>query len=137
MSLLADLASGGIQGLLGGIGTLAKDIRTAITGDDPVKRAEVEAKLLELEAASQQGQMAINLEEAKSESLFVAGWRPFVGWVCGTGLAVQFLILPVLYAFNLAEPVALDFGELITLLLGMLGMGALRTYDKKQGLNGK
>jgi len=130
MGLLSDLASGGVAGLLQGIGGLAKDLRTAITGIDPVKQAEIEAKLLELEAASQQGQMAINLEEAKSSSLFVAGWRPFVGWVCGLGLALQYLILPILYAFKWAEPVALDFGELITLLLGMLGMGALRTYEK-------
>lgn len=131
MGLLGDLASGGVAGLLSGIGGLAKDLRVAITGIDPVKQAEIEAKLLELEAASQQGQMAINLEEAKSESLWVSGWRPAVGWTCASGLAIQYLILPILYAFDWAEPIALDFGELITLLLGMLGMGALRTYEKK------
>jgi hypothetical protein len=131
MSLLSDLASGGVSGLLSGIGSLAKDIRVAITGVDPVKAAEIEAKLAELEQAAMQGQMAINLEEAKSDSIFVAGWRPFVGWICGTGIAIQYVILPLLYAFNLAAPIALDFSELLTLLLGLLGMSTLRTYDKK------
>jgi hypothetical protein len=134
MSLLSDLASGGVSGLLSGIGGLAKDIRVAITGVDPVKAAEIEAKLAELEQAAMQGQMAINLEEAKSDSIFVAGWRPFVGWICGTGIAIQYVILPLLYAFNLAEPIALDFSELLTLLLGLLGMSTLRTIDKKNAL---
>ena len=131
MGLLGDLASGGVAGLLSGIGSLAKDLRTAITGVDPVKQAEIEAKLVELEAAAQQGQMAINLEEAKSDNLFVSGWRPAVGWTCAAALCIQYLVLPLLYAFNLAEPIALDFSELITLLGGLLGFGYLRSYDKK------
>ena len=131
MSFFGDLAKGGLEGLLGGVGELAKDIRVAITGIDPIKQAEIQAKLAELEAASAQGQVMINLEEAKSDNIFVAGWRPFVGWTCGAGLALQYVMLPVLYAFEIAKPVALDFGELITLLVGLLGMSTLRTYEKK------
>jgi hypothetical protein len=85
-----------------------------------------------------QGQMQINVEEAKSTSVFVAGWRPFVGWVCGCGFAWTFVAGPFLmFALNaLGHEVSLpvlDYSELSTLLLGMLGLGGMRSYDKRNG----
>ena len=74
-------------------------------------------------------QIGVNLEEAKSPSLFVSGWRPYIGWICGTGLAYQFLVYPILVAF-MPKIVQLDMGTLLTLLGGLLGLGTLRTVEK-------
>jgi len=78
------------------------------------------------------GQLDINKEEAANTNWFVAGWRPYIGWICGTGLGYQFLIYPILIAF-VPKIVQLDMGTLTTLLLGMLGLGGLRTYEKITG----
>jgi len=86
------------------------------------------------------GQLAVNAEEAKSRNIFVAGWRPFVGWTCGLALCVHFLVIPiadVTTAYMGYTPVpypAFDMDTLMTVLLGMLGLGGLRTYEKKKGL---
>lgn len=80
-------------------------------------------------------QSDVNRVEAASTSLFVAGWRPFIGWVCGSGLAFQFMIGPLatwvsgLFGTSVAFP-QLDLSTLLTLLLGMLGLGAMRTTEK-------
>ena len=78
------------------------------------------------------GQQEINKEDAKSGNFFQSGWRPFVGWICGAGLAYQFLVYPILVAFK-PEIKELDMGTLITLMLGLLGLGGLRTTEKLQG----
>jgi roadblock/LC7 domain-containing protein len=76
--------------------------------------------------------------EAASTDKFTSRWRPFIGWICGCGLAVQFLVGP-LFTWIVAltgHPVAfpqLDMGTLLTLLAGMLGLGSLRTVEKLQG----
>jgi len=86
------------------------------------------------------GQMAINAEEAKSKNIFIAGWRPCTGWVCSIALMVHFLIIPiadVVTAYMGYQPVpypAFDMDTLMTVLLGMLGLGGLRTYEKQKGL---
>lgn len=131
-NILTDLAAGGTKGLFSGIGELAKDIRTAITGKDPQKMAEIEMKLMELESTSQQAQAQINLAEAQSTDNFRGRWRPFIGWVCGVGLAIQFLIFPL--ASMVTTVPRYDFSELINIVVAMLGLGALRTYEKKNGI---
>ena len=84
-------------------------------------------------------QIKVNKEEAKHRTVFVAGWRPFTGWVCATALAYHFIIEPVLvfflswYGVQIQLP-QFDMGSLLTILLGMLGLGGLRTYEKKHGL---
>ena len=131
-----------IKETLGGVGTLAKDIRTALTGKDATKEAEIELKAQEIEALAQQGQVAINIEEAKSASFWVAGWRPFIGWVCGFSMGCyfvpQYIMATVIWTKAcwtakeiLAYPIAQPEG-LIELLIAMLGLGALRTYEKTQ-----
>lgn len=81
------------------------------------------------------GQVEINKVEAASPSLFVAGWRPFVGWICGFAFAFKFVLGPLVAMLLTAAgyPVVLpvmDFTEMSTILLGMLGLGALRTVEK-------
>lgn len=83
-------------------------------------------------------QIAVNQTEAQSPDFFKSGWRPFVGWVCGAGLATQFLVGPLatwivgLMGHPLQFP-SLDMGTLLTLLAGLLGLGTLRTAEKLKG----
>jgi hypothetical protein len=79
------------------------------------------------------GQIEINKEDAKSGSFWQSGWRPYIGWICGTGLAYQFLVYPILIAF-VPKIVQLDMGTLLTLLGGLLGLGAFRTAEKIKGV---
>ena len=85
------------------------------------------------------GQMEINKTEAAHKSLFVAGWRPAIGWICGLGMASNFLLIPIanfvlaLTGSAIVIPL-LDTGEMMPVLMGMLGLGAMRTYEKKQGV---
>lgn len=139
MSFLADISSGAVGGLLGGIGTLAKDIRQAITGDLPAeKQAEIQQKLAELEAQAMNAQAQINLEEAKSENLFVSGWRPFIGWTGGICLGYCAIVDPLMrfiakvgFAYTGEFPI-IDTNLTMQVLVGILGLGAYRSYDKKQ-----
>ena len=112
---------------------------------DPTQRDAAKLELFKAQQAGEfkemdnalelaKGQMAINLEESKSTSIFTSGWRPFIGWICGTGLAYQFLVYPILVAF-VPKIVQLDMGTLITLLAGMLGLGAMRTTEKINGVS--
>ena len=86
------------------------------------------------------GQIEINKEEAKSRNIFIAGWRPFVGWTCGLALFWHFLGLPVtLFVtgwFQLEHPPLPEFDmqSLMTVLLGMLGLGGMRTFEKFKGV---
>jgi hypothetical protein len=99
------------------------------------QKGELQALQNDFQLAMRQGE--INIEEAKNTSTFVAGWRPFVGWVCGFALAYNYVAMPLIVWFAKwidpgAPPMpALETGELMTLLLGMLGLGAMRSFDKK------
>jgi len=80
-------------------------------------------------------QIEVNKVEANSNSLFVSGWRPFVGWTCGVALCYHFVLQPfltfVLYSFG--HPIILptfDMGTLTTILMGMLGLGGMRSFEK-------
>ena len=81
---IADIKIDGgiIKETLTGIGQFARDLRTAITGKvDPETEAKIQARLAELEAAAQNAQVEVNKIEAGHSSVFVAGWRPFIGWI--------------------------------------------------------
>ena len=95
-----------------------------------------ELKLLEAETALAQGQISINKAEAESPDFFRGGWRPFIGWVCGLGLFYQFLLRPLLtfilmvFETKVQTMPALELDTLMTLLFGILGLGAMRTTEK-------
>ena len=86
-------------------------------------------------------QLEVNKVEAASRSTFVAGWRPFVGWTCGVALAYHFVLQPlILFGVTVAgvqmSPLpAFDMDTLLTVLLGMLGLGGLRTLEKTKGVS--
>jgi hypothetical protein len=104
----------------------------------PDKSAE-EAQRLAAEVSIVQGQLAINAAEAASPSAFNSGWRPFIGWVCGTACAWNWILLPVA-KFGCAyfgKPLDLspaDLAEMWPFLMGMLGLGGLRTFEKVKGV---
>ena len=86
------------------------------------------------------GQLEVNKVEASHRSALVAGWRPFIGWVCGVALAWHFVLSPVIIFIaawlNVTLPALpeFDMSSLMTVLMGMLGLGGLRTFEKHKGL---
>ena len=129
-----------LGGIIKGIGDVADEL---ITSDEERLQMELDEK--KIDADLMKGQMAINQVEAQHKSIFVAGWRPFVGWVGGFALAYQFILYPFLLWVwvlvqakgyipdELSPPPILDIAALITILMGMLGIGAMRSYDKTKG----
>lgn len=135
-----DLAGvgGAVQGVSKGISDLANGIRTAITGVDAQKQAELLDKLTQIDAAAQQAQMEIDKAEANSSKLFVAGWRPFLGWVCGSAFAYNYVVRPFLGLIPGMIPLPmLSLAEISPVLMGMLGLGTMRTVEKIQDATGK
>jgi hypothetical protein len=120
----------------GAIADLAGSVINKIWPD----KTEAEKQQLAAAVAMVQGQLEVNKAEASNPSVFVAGWRPFIGWVCGAALVYHYIVRPMLpwLLALLGKPMPpippLDMGDLITILLGMLGLGGLRTYEKKQGV---
>lgn len=102
-------------------------------------RMEQTGALATLTADTQlaQAQANINLEEAKSTNWFVAGWRPFIGWGLGFIFLSNYILVPLLAwlspVIGIPPPPRLEIGEVLPVLLGMLGLGSLRTIDKKFG----
>lgn len=164
MSFWEGLAKGGAEGLATGVGSLVVKIREAITGEgvltseerlkiaEMTNALEMAAQNLELEVVK--GQTSINLEEAKSDSLFKSGWRPAVAWVCAAGLVYTYLVKPILpwtievmgilgnawfglQAVPIPEMPSIPMAELFGLLAGMLGLGVQRMFEKKWGVASK
>jgi hypothetical protein len=130
MSFIAKLFGGGTKG----IGQLAKDIREAVKGKelDPNAQLEMAGKLAEV-------QTKINEAEATHRSVFVAGWRPFIGWVCGIGLMYAVFIEPLMrFVFTVKGWVVtfpkIDTTVTMQVLFGMLGLVGARSYEKKNNL---
>jgi len=100
-------------------------------------KLEMQLKLLDAANAGALAQLEVNKVEAGHQSVFVAGWRPAIGWVCAAALAYSYMLVPLVgFAFAvMGKPMpkwpVLD-GNLWELMFGMLGMGALRSYDKAQ-----
>ena len=108
---------------------------------DPAQADAAKLELLKLQQSGDlaivTGQMEINKAEASNSSVFASGWRPFVGWVCGSGFAIQFVVGPMAEwgAALLGHPVKfpqMDMSTMMPLLFGMLGLGGMRTFEKTQ-----
>jgi len=128
---------------LEGIGELITSVRESLTGKrivDPVELAKIDIQLEELGLAVSKGQVGINLQEAKHSSTFVAGARPFILWVCGIGLAYASIIDPllrfvalVIFGYEGIFPI-INTDITLQVLLGMLGLGGLRSFEKTKGI---
>ena len=121
------------------VGPIAKLLDKVIPDADERSRLAHEIATLAERQAHEiaKAQIAVNKEEAGHASMFVSGWRHAVGWVCCFGLASNFLVVPFAN-FGLSvsgSPLlipSLDLSEMMPVLLGMLGLGGLRTYEKTQ-----
>lgn len=111
---------------------------------DKNKRAEakeaLEAALLSNEYNLAIEQIKVNAIEAQSENIFKSGWRPFIGWTCGTAFSLHFVIFPILNWFivlfgHSAINIAFDMQSLMYALGGLLGLGGMRTYEKMKGVS--
>jgi Holin of 3TMs, for gene-transfer release len=110
---------------------------------DPVARAKALAEAQEraqaVAAAADAAQMDVNKTEAASSSWFVAGWRPAIGWVGALALANQYLVVPIVpwlsqvCGYDIPVPPQLVDNQLWSLIMGLLGLGTLRTIDKYNG----
>ena len=100
---------------------------------------EMEKALVDAHAKGMLGQLEINKVEAGHRSIFVAGWRPMCGWICAAALGFHFIVAPVVQwagtigGWHLPIP-EFAMSSVMTILLGMLGIGGLRTYEKQKGL---
>ena len=131
----------GIGSLIEGVGKVADDL---FTSDEERLKIAFQEKVIDAELTK--GQLDINKAEAQHQSVFVAGWRPFIGWVGGIALAYQFILYPLmtwLWALlqakgwvpsTLNPPPVLDAQELWVILTGMLGIAGLRSFDKYKGI---
>lgn len=125
----------------------ALDLGTSVINKiwpDPVKQAEEQRKLQELAQEGDiarlnaqvkllVGQLEINKAEAAHKSIFVAGWRPFIGWVCGVGLMYNVILSPLLDIWF--EVPVVNPELLYPVLLGMLGLGGMRSFEKFKGVS--
>jgi hypothetical protein len=116
---------------------------------DPAQRDEAKLKLYEAQAAGElkelelvfenaKAQIEVNKLDAQSEKFLQYGWRPFIGWICGAALGYEFLVRPLLpWIFGLLASEALpplpslEMGDLMTILMGVLGLGGMRTLEKR------
>jgi len=118
-----------------------KIIDDFIPDKDAAQKAkdEINAKLVDAAAQANLGQIETNKEEAKHRSIWVAGWRPAIGWACAIGFGYTFVGYPVLswiggiYGWP-ALPVT-DSAILLEMTFGMLGMAGLRTFEKLRGVS--
>ncbi len=137
-----------IDDIIKGVGNIADDL---FTSDEERLKIAVQEK--SIDAGLIQGQLAINAKEASHANVFVAGWRPFIGWIGGLALGYQFILYPLLVwiwalgqaqgwlpchidseitssACTFTTPPILDSGALFAMLTGLLGIGGMRSFDK-------
>ena len=121
---------------LGSVADLANNVINKIWPD----KSEEEKQKLAAAVALVQGQLEVNKAEASNPSIFVAGWRPAIGWVCGAALCYTYLLYPLLMWaaaiwFPSLKPPLLGNGDMLyELLFGMLGLGAMRTFETVKGV---
>jgi len=128
-----------IASLLPSILPIVSDVVGRFLPEDKNARAkaerEIEKQLATHLAKIDLAQLDINKAEASHRSVFVAGWRPFIGWSCGVALAWTYVVTPILQFIlaqtgNLVDLPAMDMSQMMPVLMGMLGLGGLRTFEK-------
>lgn len=130
MSFLGRLLLGG--GVADGITAIGKILDNLFTSSE--EKMSKEAIMEELRQKPHILQAEITKIEAGHRSVFIAGWRPFIGWVCGLGLCFAFLIGPLMGFLGIAAPV-FPIEVMYNLVLALIGLGGLRTYEKIKGVD--
>ncbi|CAB5220124.1 Holin of 3TMs, for gene-transfer release [uncultured Caudovirales phage] len=135
----------GVGGIIEAVGKVADDL---ITTDKEKIQLQLEGRKLDLEQmkieqANNLAQVDVNKTEAASSNLFVSGWRPYIGWICGFALMYASILEPMArFAAKVGFGYAGVFPEIDTtltmqVLFGLLGLAGMRTYEKTQGVAGK
>ena len=127
-----------------GIGLIDTFINKFVADKDLAAKLAIQARSEEFQGniTLLTGQMSVNAEEAKSTNWFVSGWRPWIGWICGAGLAYAVLVEPLArfiaqVGFHYAGPFpVIDTTLTMQVLIGMLGLGTMRTWEKTKGAEG-
>ena len=114
------------------IDALGNTIDKMFTNDEERMQAQAVLDKIRIQPAILNAEM--NKIEAQHRSLFIAGWRPCVGWICAAGIGFAFIGNPLLERFVVGDPVAVPLDMILELVLAMLGMGALRTFEKVKGV---
>ena len=141
-AFLASILGGGIGEAVKAVGQVADDLFTSDEEKELAKTSQYKAETdrIHTEQADRIAQIKVNQEEAKHRSVFVSGWRPFVGWVAGVGFGIHVILIPIVsLALSFFAP---DFkipefqtGLILTILGGILGIGkTLRTVEKAKGV---
>ena len=132
-----------IQNAIAGVlGPIVDGFLKFIPDKNEARRAkeQLESQMLVAMTSLVQGQLAINQKEAEHGSIFVAGWRPGIGWICGFALAWSFVLEPMatwgILVAGVDLPVLprIELGPLLSILMGMLGLAGVRTYEKRLGV---
>jgi hypothetical protein len=128
-----------IQSLIPSLLPAVTDVIGRFLPEDKEKRAaaerEIEKQLATHLAKIDLAQLEINKQEAAHRNIFVSGWRPFIGWSCGIAMCYAYIIQPITIFVlaqtgNLVSLPTLDLSEMMPVLLGMLGLGGLRSFEK-------
>lgn len=127
--------------ILGGIFEIGKTLLDRFI-PDPEKKREAEMEMFRMAAEGELkqviAQLEINAREAQHPSIFVAGWRPFFGWVGGLGFLYATIAQPMIAWYGVGKgwpvPPEMNLDLLWVVITGMLGIGGLRTYEKKSGV---
>ena len=127
----------GIGSIINGVGKIADDL---FTSDEERLKVVLQEKIVEADLVK--SQLEVNKAEAQHKSIFVAGWRPFIGWVGGIAMAYQFILYPMLTWFwvlfqakgwvpqEMSPPPVIDAEALWVVITGMLGVAGMRSFDK-------
>lgn len=128
MSVISDLVGGSIASPIKAIGNVLDKL---FTSDE--ERLDKKILLQRLMNAPMDAQAEINKIEAQHRSIFVAGWRPFIGWIAGCSLAYQYLFQPIANGLGYKFP-QLDGSSLHSLVVALLGLAVYRTAEKFKGV---
>ncbi len=134
MGILDKLIGGSVAEPIDAIGEIIDNVWTS--QDEKLDKQALLTRIAQKPALAQ---AAINRVEAQHRSIFVAGWRPFIGWVCGVALAYSFIVRDMIawalqiWAPAVSVPPELAMEHLMTVLMGLLGLGTMRTVEKLKG----
>jgi hypothetical protein len=130
-----------LGGILGGKGGALKTIAKVVDEIHTSEEEKLDKKILmqRIQQKLAEKQLDVNAKEASHRSIFVAGWRPFIGWIGGLALMFEFILSPCIewYAkfagLNLTAP-EIQTGPLLAIVTSMLGVAGMRSFEKAKGL---
>ena len=133
--MIASLVSAILPGVTDIIGRFLPEDKEARAKAEREIEQQLSTHLARIDIA----QLEVNKEEAKSRNIFIAGWRPFIGWTCGLALCWTYILQPIAQFVlaqtgHLIDLPGLDMSTMMPVLLGMLGLGGLRTWEKQRGV---